>query len=181
MLQHQKMVHKNKKAISEIVSYVLLIIIAVGIAVLVYSFLRLYVPRERLSCPDDISLAITNTQCIVNIDGTIRLSVTLENKGLFNVTDFYARMADQGKQAKLQLNQGKTSFPRPLSPSSEPISIDFYSTPDSNLGIYSPLLADIVNLTKSSSYTLEIQPAVQTDKGLALCNNAIITETITCG
>jgi hypothetical protein len=175
------MAHKNKKAISEIVSYVLLIIIAVGIAVLVYAFLRLYVPRERLSCPDDINLAIANTWCVVNPDGGVRLHLTLENKGLFNVTDYYARIASQGKQAKLQLNQGKTSFPRPLSPGGDPVSIEFHSTPEITSGIYAPLLGDVINLSKSTAYTLEIQPAVQTDKGLALCSNAIITETITCG
>lgn len=174
------MIEKNKRAISEIVSYVLLIIIAVALSVLVYSFLKAYVMKDRLSCPEDISLVIKEAYCKVNPDNSIRISLVLENKGLFNVTDYYARIGKEGRQAKLQINQGKTSFISPLSPGSQSETIAFYSNSNEASGIYAPILKDIINITQTNSYVLEIQPAVKTDKGLALCTNAIVSQSVTC-
>jgi FlaG/FlaF family flagellin (archaellin) len=171
---------KNKRALSEIVSYVLLIIIAVALSILVYSFLKAYVIKDRLSCPDDISLVVKEAVCNVNPDDSVRIRIVLENKGLFNVTDYYARMAKDGKEAKLQINQGKTTFIRPLSPGSESEAISFFSSTGTS-DIYTPVLKSIVNLSQTDSYILEIEPAVKTSKGLALCTNAIITQPVKCG
>lgn len=80
------MIRKNKKAVSEIVSYVLLIVIAISLSVGVYSFMKFYVPKEDAStekCFNDIALSIVDYSCSAK---TIYL--LLENKGLFNVKGF---------------------------------------------------------------------------------------------
>jgi len=77
---------KNKKALSEIVSYVLLISMALGLAVGVYSFMKFYVPKENANtekCNEDVSLIIANYACIDSL-----LFLKIENKGLFNVNGF---------------------------------------------------------------------------------------------
>lgn len=72
----------NKKGISEIISYVLLIVLAVGLATATYYFLLQQtniMPADV--CPDGISITVENYTC--NNNGLLNL--TLKNSGLFNV------------------------------------------------------------------------------------------------
>lgn len=80
----------NKKAVSEIVSYVLLIVIAISLAAGVYTFLKSSVPtpdKERETCPEDTSLAISDYDCYTSDENKV-ITLTFENKGLFNVDGF---------------------------------------------------------------------------------------------
>jgi len=72
----------NKKAISEIVSYVLLVVLAVVLASAVYVFLKPYAekPLSEDECPDGISIVVERYNCY---NDTINL--TLKNRGIFAV------------------------------------------------------------------------------------------------
>ena len=49
----------NKRAVSMIVAYVILITIAIALSILVYNWLRFYVgPGEKVECPEGVSLII---------------------------------------------------------------------------------------------------------------------------
>lgn len=89
----------KKRGISEIVSYVLLIIIAMSIAVGVYAWLKSYVPseEERQKCPEETALSITDYECM-EIAGKKILSLKIENRGLFNVDGFYIRASNDSKK-----------------------------------------------------------------------------------
>jgi hypothetical protein len=82
---------KNKKAISEIVSYVLLIMISLSLAVGVYSFMKFYVPSDKGSekCPEDIALYAVDSSCENKV-----ISLIIENKGMFNVDGFLIKGAN---------------------------------------------------------------------------------------
>lgn len=71
----------NKKAISEIISYVLLVVLAVGLATATYFWLleQTNVIPEDI-CPEGVSITVENYTCS---DGKIDL--TLKNSGRFNV------------------------------------------------------------------------------------------------
>ena len=76
----------NKKAVSEIVSYMLLIMIALSLAVGVYSFMKFYVPsndKGAETCPNDIALYLVDYSCNQSI-----INLIIENKGMFNVDGF---------------------------------------------------------------------------------------------
>ncbi|MDD5700364.1 MAG: hypothetical protein PHH00_04250, partial [Candidatus Nanoarchaeia archaeon] len=78
---------KNKKGVSEIVSYVLLIIIAVAISVLVYNFLIKFIPRGSTpQCPDGISLIPEDITCSAST-----ISFNLVNRGLWNVSGAFIK------------------------------------------------------------------------------------------
>jgi hypothetical protein len=81
---------KNKKAISEIVSYVLLIVIAMALAISVYSWLKIYVPSdtEPEECTDSTALYLKDYKCD-NIQKVINIS--FENKGYFNIDGFFIK------------------------------------------------------------------------------------------
>ena len=84
---------RDKRAVSIIVAYVLLITIAIALSTLVYSWLRFYVnPSDKEECPDGVSLVIKDYSydCM---DGTLNL--TLQNKGRFNIYGFVLRVTDK--------------------------------------------------------------------------------------
>ena len=85
----------SKKALSEILSYVLLIVIALSISTLAYTFLKGYIFKDVEECSPDLSLVIKDYSCDA---GTLNL--TLENKGLFDISGFYLRSSEEvGKDA----------------------------------------------------------------------------------
>ncbi|MBS3091440.1 hypothetical protein J4217_03275 [Candidatus Pacearchaeota archaeon] len=159
----------DKKGVSEIVSYALLVIIAVGIAVLVYAFLRVYVPKDKLECPDNIAIAIKEVACNYDSAGTT-LELTLANKGFFNISNVLIRMGNESRQTKYLLTTGSKGFKLtpPLPPGEEGVRA------------LPPLNVPIRAVNAPGVYNLEIQLAMKTDKGIALCNNAIINEKINC-
>ncbi len=99
---------KEKKAVSDMVSYVLLIVIAMSIAAGVYSWLRFYVPAETDSqkCGEDVAIAITDYAC-----STSKLiNLTIENKGYFSVDGFFIRGSND--IAKLPITNLNTTNPQ---------------------------------------------------------------------
>lgn len=72
----------NKKAISELVSYVLLIVLAIAMAGAAWLFLKPYAekPLPEEECPEGISIVLENYSC----DGTT-MTYALRNRGLHNV------------------------------------------------------------------------------------------------
>lgn len=90
---------KNRRAVSEVISYVLLIVIAMSLAAGVYAWMKFYVPSENEeTCPDETALAIVNYTCkyiklpVSSARSTIALSI--ENKGLFDVDGFFITASD---------------------------------------------------------------------------------------
>ena len=82
----KKIRKKNKKGISVIVGYVLLIALGIVMSVIVYSYLRTYVPKEPVACPEETSIAIRDFICNNN---SYSLNLTLRNNGNFNVNGFF--------------------------------------------------------------------------------------------
>lgn len=72
---------KNKKGVSEIIAYVLLILIAVSISVLVYAWLKVQVPKEKTTCPEGIAITIKSYSC----EAGKKINISFENRGLFNI------------------------------------------------------------------------------------------------
>jgi len=85
-------IRKNKRAVSLMVSYVLLIVISLGLASGVYSFLkfRASIPTDE-GCPGDAVLRIRNYACATNEK---ILTLEIENKGLFNISGFFIRASN---------------------------------------------------------------------------------------
>ena len=86
---------KNKKAVSLIVSYVLLISIGLAISGLVYGWLRFYVDiSEPEACPDGVSLMIMNHSYnqTLALGGNVSLNLTIENRGRFDIDGLVIRV-----------------------------------------------------------------------------------------
>src|SRR3989344_3724926 len=145
---------KDKKGVSIMIGYVLLIVIAISLSVLTFAFLKLYLPSERPICPNDISLIMTEVVCS---NETIR--VALENKGLFGVDGAFIRVGEQGKIFKKLINEGSELF------ASLPPQI--FNGTKLNPG-------ETLSLTYSYNATtpqqeIEIEPFVRIESKTALC------------
>ena len=156
----------NKKALSEIVGYTILIVIAISLSALVYSFLRLYIPKETATCEEDIKLTLQDYSCSANV-----LNITITNKGLFKADAVYVRF-ENSSGFKNQTNPNDFLLYNPD------------NTPGLNPGkSYNSsyqLTRYNFNTHSGGDYILELQPAIIVDKQIVVCENAIITQPITC-
>lgn len=150
----------NKKALSEIVGYTILIVIAISLSVLVYSFLRAYIPKSQVSCDEDVKLTISDYNCSKGI-----LNLTIKNKGLFKIDMVYIRLQENGKSKKQLINEKNPLIDL------NPGAIYNHIYPLGNYGF----------ATTPNNYTLEMQPAIVRDRTPIACENAIITQDIKCG
>lgn len=86
----------NKRGISVIVGYALLVGMGIALSVLVFQWLRYYVDStgdEELTCPEGVNVIITEANCTGTIAGN--LEITLKNKGRHNVDGFVIRVNDR--------------------------------------------------------------------------------------
>ena len=161
----------NKRGVSEVVGYVLLIVIAMGIATIVYTFLKVYVPKEKPECREGINIIVNNASCFNN--GVQNIRLVLENKGLFEINKAYLRI---GKDTSSYKEDIPTVNPVNLVNENGRAGLDPGEL--SNLPDFSLPLA----FNAPGEYILEIQPAYTEIKGrkeiLSICPP--ITLSITC-
>lgn len=89
----KKIERKNKKGVSVMIGYILLISMAVVMSIIAFQWLKTYVPKEGLSCPDGVSLFVKSSTCTAN-----ELEITLKNNGKFNVSGYVIRASTQPGQ-----------------------------------------------------------------------------------
>ena len=81
------LVLRNKKGLSNLVAYVLLIAITISMSVVVYGWLKFYVTeKDVVECPEGVNLIISDYDCVAGADGYLYLE--LKNKGLFSVDGY---------------------------------------------------------------------------------------------
>jgi flagellin-like protein len=176
MFRRAKWFNKNRKGISEIIGYVLMIALAVVMAGLVYSWLKFYVskPVSEQFCPDGTSLIVSDYNCTDKI-----VSLTLRNQGRFTIDGMIARISNKSgseiavypltqsiyNEFGIEIKLTKISFVPALEPGNETTELFNYS--------------DYGNIQ-----FLEVEPSKGTDKygNVILCDNAIIKFPISnCG
>jgi hypothetical protein len=98
----------EKRAISEVVSYVLLVSLSIAMAGIIYAWLNFYVksPLPEESCPD-VSLIILEYKC----DSTTGfLNLTVQNRGRFDVDGYYLKINNGQRDVNLYLNGSTLSY-----------------------------------------------------------------------
>lgn len=163
---------QDKKAISEIIGYVILISIVLAMSIVVYSFLKTYVPNDIPECPGGVSIFVKDLTCADNT-----LTFKIKNNGRFSIDGYLIKATNQLDQeiATIDLfedysTQEKVSngiIQEALEPGVETLEQKFELTLSSEEKIYS----------------IEIIPVRdrEDDSGRVLvCAGARIKETITC-
>jgi hypothetical protein len=86
---------QNKKAVSVMVGYVLLIAFGIGMGVVVYGYLKTYVPTESLTCPDGVSIFLKSASCNASAG---ELNISLKNTGKFNLAGYFIKATNSSDQ-----------------------------------------------------------------------------------
>jgi len=87
--------YTQKRAVSEIISYVLLIVIALGISTAVYQWMSTRTPSVSGTCPEDVSLYLKNYNCNSSICNSGKcLNLTIKNNGNFNIDGIFIRASN---------------------------------------------------------------------------------------
>lgn len=83
---------RNKKGVSIMIGYVLLIVGALVMGGVIYGWLQSYVPQEAIECPPGVSLFIKDVQCDT-VGGDYKLNLSLLNNGRFSVDGYFVKIA----------------------------------------------------------------------------------------
>jgi flagellin-like protein len=167
----------NKKGISVIIGYILLTAIVISLAAVIYTWMKNYVPKETLECPDEISIFIKDYKC-----SSQELNLTLKNNGKFNIAGYliYATNSPQNQLATIDLSKNITSGGTPLNPTGIKMSgVENSFLPDSE----ESHLFDISSI-QPRVYSIEIVPIRLQEQGrkekLVTCINSKIKESLNC-
>jgi len=98
------LLRSNKKGVSTIIAYVLLISITISLSVMVFNWLKFYVSDEKIAqCPDAVNVIVEDYNCV---------NITLKNKGRFSVDGYTLRVNDKpnAKFGFYTLNKTGSSF-----------------------------------------------------------------------
>ncbi len=89
------MMSKNKRGVSAIVGYIMLVAIVIAISVGVYTWMKSYIPSEALTCPDGVSVSVPDYyyNCTAH-----KLNFTLENSGTFSIAGYLVKATNNSAQ-----------------------------------------------------------------------------------
>ena len=168
------LLQKDRRGVSVVIGYVLLIAMALGISGAVYAFLKFYVPKDVPQCPLDVNIIVTNMSCSAE-----HFEITLSNKGLFSVDGVYIKLGVPGETYRSTIN-----CPTSTSASTCKIYFAQYNSIEYSRGLKP-------DQTWSADYSyepfgdveVEVTPLMfvgGSNYTQAICTNAIIRTTVKC-
>jgi hypothetical protein len=167
---------KNKKAISEIVSYVLLIVIAMAMAIGVYAWLKTNLTpaqQEEESCQIDTALVLNSYSCEIS-DSVKIIHLSLENKGYFSIDGFFAKASNES-------TKGLATFQLPTRDYLGPVP-GTYEFRESRFKPGQRLVANFSYDEIGSIKRIQIQPFIVSSKSKTIlpCENKIDVDISDC-
>lgn len=94
---------KNRRGLSVIIGYLLLVSFAMILSVMVYAWMKSYVPSDNPECPEGVSVYIERVNC--TYDGTnYILNLTLKNNGRFKFAGYYIHATNSSEQQIATIN-----------------------------------------------------------------------------
>jgi hypothetical protein len=82
---------KQKKGLSVVVGYVLLITISLSLSILVYTWMKRQAPVATKECPDTLSIMLQEYSCTNSLK---QLNLELKNNGLYNIQGLIIKGSD---------------------------------------------------------------------------------------
>jgi hypothetical protein len=164
----------SKKGVSELVSYVLLVIIAIGLGVIVYNYLRSYVPNDtKPTCDIEVDLVLQDAWCNLGVDNEpTKVGVEVMNKGLFKIDAVYIRLAPGDKKTFRLINGNNLTFSKFVMDESAGLMPGKSAIKEERVS------SDLV--PSAGEYTVKVEPAVFIKNYLTLCPDATITQKVQC-
>jgi hypothetical protein len=173
------MIKKDIRGVSLMLSYVLIIAIALGTSIGVYNWIKTISNADpSVDCKEDTSILLSDYTC-----DSAGITLKIRNSGRFNVSGFvFLASNDSGKEPVIGLilkdssgqpvatRPGIYYFSEPLKPNSEP-SLPIKFSNDFKKGTGS-------TGTISKIEKIQLQPFILIKKKMLVCKNAVIKQRI---
>jgi hypothetical protein len=176
---------QNKRGLSLVIGYVLLIAISIVMSIIVYQWLKTYVPTEALECDEGTSIFINSISYDCTA-GNERLDVTIKNNGKFSVNGYFIHVSNKtGEElATIDISSKITHGGEPYGYTN---SITFgtgdnYLTPDEPKNVITSSfdVSDYGNkIIKVEIIPTRVQEA-DNKKRLVSCGNVKVEEALAC-
>lgn len=172
-------VKKDKSGVSIVIGYVLLISISIVMSIVVFQWLRTYVPTEGLECDEGTSIFVRE----IYYNSTAgRLDITVKNNGKFSVDGYFIRVSDNIDEEQIatidissKIEAGGNFLGNSIKFSNE----DNFLTPDEP---HNEILSSFDVSSYETLYKVEIVPIriqeIEGRKRLVSCTNAKIEQPI---
>ena len=163
----------DKKAVSEMVGYVLLVTLVVTMGVLVYAWVKTYVPTATIECPDDVSIFIEDVNCTDSI-----LKLNIKNTGMFNIAGYFIKATSNPTEelATIDLSPNLTSEGNNASKAVLFLPENSVQVGDEKTSIF--------NLQGQVIYSIEITPVrfqeIDNKIRFVSCSEATIKKEVNC-
>jgi hypothetical protein len=158
---------KDKKGVSLMIGYVLLIVIAISVSVGVFLYLKAYVPLDKAECPDSASLQIDSITC--ELDTVV---IELTNNGLFTLDGYDLRIGEPNRIFKVLINNDTTGR----------LFIEESNDGDPKLKPGKSFKSVPYEYPDHAGETreIEIEPFIYFDNRPFLCENAVVKRNVVC-
>jgi len=172
----------NKRALSIVIGYILLIAISIVMSVIVYQWLKTYVPKDVVTCSEGTSIFIKELS--YNCTNS-KLDVTIKNNGKFSINGYFIHVSNSSNPdvlATIDISKNLTDGGI-VSGNSIVFSdmVENALTPDepTNMKLCSFNVTGYGRL-----YKIEIIPTrmqeIEDKKRLVSCGDARVEETLVC-
>ncbi len=170
----------NKKGLSEIIGYVLLISITMILSVIVYQWVKTYVPKDAIECDDGVSIFVNNYNYSCE---NKNLNLTVKNSGRFDIAGYFIHATTSETQELAVTDLSETT------PNGDGGAVNYWLKGGGN--DLNPISAgnsitDVFDLTgiDSSIYSIQLVPLryeeVDGRNRPVSCTNAKITQKLSC-
>ncbi len=157
---------QEKKAVSEMIAYVILIAIAIGLAIGVFSWLKDYANvTPKIDCKAGTSIVLEDYNCAS--DGTF--TVNIKNNGMFDVNGIFMMVGNNSQRQPIERLSALGE--------SQPSSLPGYYTGRINVSENQTISFNAVDLNPIQ--IVQIQPFILDNKNKKiLCEQGIIKENL---
>ncbi|MBU4069761.1 MAG: hypothetical protein KJ646_02155 [Nanoarchaeota archaeon] len=170
---------KNKKAISIMIGYVLLITSAIVISGIVYQWMKTYVPKEGINCPDGVSVYIDEVKCEEIVYNSFLLNLTLKNNGRFNIAGYFIHATNSSEQELATIDLSGYTPDGADKGGSVIFGVKNFLNPGEKRKNIFDITLPINSINSVEIIPLRFQ-SIENKERLVSCQNAKIREEITC-
>jgi hypothetical protein len=174
---------KNRKGVSVMIGYILLVVFAIILSSIVFIWLRTYVPSQGLQCPDGVSAYISGTS--FDCDNQ-QLNISIKNNGRFDVAGFFVHVSNISGESVATIDFSQYLEEGPGSMTRFGNSIVYLSTGENNIdpndaiGVVFNFPAELGTLYSITLTPTRFQEADNRERFVS-CGNGRITQNLVCG
>lgn len=170
--------NKNKRGLSEVIGYILLISISIIMSVVVYQWIKTYVPKDSPKCAEGTSLFVKE---ILYDCANSKLNISVRNNGKFSINGYFIHVSNKANETLATIDiSGNITFGGNVSGNSVIFSqLTENSLEPAGIKTSSFNVADLGRLYRLEIIPIRIQE-IDGRKRVVSCGDSKVEETLNC-